>query len=114
MTQKVKLMADYGCYPLWWLDSDKIGDIDPANVPLSVETINRLEKWADTYDSKLNNEDPESSTFANEDEKNAFEKEGINLWKRLQTELGDTYEIVYFSEKLHKVVANESELKVFS
>ncbi|BAZ84906.1 hypothetical protein [Dolichospermum compactum] len=27
--EKIKLMADYECYPLWWVNSDKAGDIDP-------------------------------------------------------------------------------------
>jgi len=27
--EKIKLMADYGCYPLWWASSGKVGDIDP-------------------------------------------------------------------------------------
>ncbi|MHC5729637.1 MAG: hypothetical protein ACYTXY_37035 [Nostoc sp.] len=33
--EKIKLMADYGCYPLWWVSSDKIGNIDPETLPLS-------------------------------------------------------------------------------
>ena len=44
MKEKIKLMADYGCYPLWWVNSQKIGDIDPETLPLSQQTINRLEK----------------------------------------------------------------------
>jgi hypothetical protein len=27
--EKIKLMADYGCYPLWWASSGKAGYIDP-------------------------------------------------------------------------------------
>jgi hypothetical protein len=39
-------MADYGCHPLWWTSSAQVGDIDPASLNLSDETIKRLEKWA--------------------------------------------------------------------
>ncbi|MFM6024757.1 MAG: hypothetical protein ACKPER_17825 [Dolichospermum sp.] len=37
MAEKIKLMADYGCYPLWWASYDKAGDIDPQTLPLNKE-----------------------------------------------------------------------------
>ncbi|KYC42210.1 hypothetical protein WA1_19695 [Scytonema hofmannii PCC 7110] len=111
MAEKIKLMADYGCYPLWWVDSEKVGDIDPATLPLSQETISRLEKWAEVYDAKLNWDDPASSSFLSNDAKDAFEEEGISLWKQLQKELASTYEVIYFSEKLRKVIIHWSELE---
>lgn len=40
MIKKIKLMADYDCYPVW--DMDEIGEIDPSELPLSKETIKRL------------------------------------------------------------------------
>lgn len=112
MKEKIKLMADYGCYPLWWVSSEKIGDIDPETLPLSQETINRLEKWADMYDAKLNQDEPGLSSFLSTEEQENFEKEGINLWRQLKQELAPKYEVVYFSEKLGKIVANSNELKV--
>ncbi|MDM3858823.1 MAG: hypothetical protein PT118_03040 [Aphanizomenon gracile PMC644.10] len=108
--EKIKLMADYECYPLWWVNSDKAGDIDPETLPLSQETITRLQKWADIYDAKLNWEDPGNSPGFSAEEKTAFEEEGISLWKQLQKELAPNYEIVYFSEKLRKVVTDMNEL----
>ncbi|MGB3642813.1 MAG: hypothetical protein WBA39_35305 [Rivularia sp. (in: cyanobacteria)] len=105
-------MADYGCYPLWWVNSEKIGDIDPETLPLSQETINRLEKWADMYDAKLNEDEPGLSSFSTNEEQDNFEEEGISLWKQLKQELASTYEVVYFSEKLRKIIANPSEFKV--
>ncbi|MBD2567636.1 hypothetical protein [Anabaena lutea] len=111
MAEKIKLMADYGCYPLWWDSSDKAGDIDPETMPLSKETISRLEKWADIYDAKLNWEDPNSSGFPTLEAKAAFEKQGISLWKQLQKELAPNYEVIYFSETLRKVVTNINELE---
>ncbi|MFM2061582.1 MAG: hypothetical protein RLZZ507_1252 [Cyanobacteriota bacterium] len=111
MTIKIKLMADYGCYPLWWASFDKAGDIDPETMPLSEEIISRLEKWADIYDAKLNWEDPSSSGFFTLEAEAAFEQEGISLWKQLQTELAPNYEVVYFSEQLRKVVTDINELE---
>ena len=112
MKEKIKLMADYGCYPLWWVSSEKLGDIDPETLPLSQQTINRLEKWAEMYDAKLNEDEPILSSFSSNEELESFEEEGINLWKQLKKELATNYEVVYFSEKLRKIIANLNELKV--
>ncbi len=111
MAKKIKLMADYGCYPLWWTNSTQAGDIDPSNLPLSNATVERLEKWADIYDAKLNQDDPAASYFPSLEASSAFEEEGISLWKQLQKELAPDYEVVYFSNRLHKVVANLAELE---
>ncbi|HLO88549.1 MAG TPA: hypothetical protein VK203_26565 [Nostocaceae cyanobacterium] len=110
MPEKIKLMADYGCYPLWWDSPDKVGDIDPETLPLTKETMNRLEKWEETYDAKLNWEDPASSVGFTPEEETAFEEEGINLWKQLQKELAPNYQVAYFSEKLRKVITEHQEL----
>ncbi len=105
-------MPDYGCDPLWW-DDDEVGDIEPESLPLSNNTIERLHKWAKTYDATLNWEDPtDSPGFPSLEAKAAFEEEGISLWKQLQKELAPNYEVVYFSDTLGKVVTHESELEV--
>lgn len=111
MAKKIKLMADYGCYPLWWTNSLQVGDIDPSSLPLNNATIERLEKWADIYDDKLNHDDPAASYFPSLEAFLAFEEEGISLWKQLQKELAPDYEIVYFSNKLCRIVTNPDELK---
>ncbi|MBC1236505.1 hypothetical protein [Nostoc sp. 2RC] len=106
----IKLMADYGCYPLWWVSPDKVGDIDPESLPLIPETISRLEKWTEVYDATLNWQDPANSPELSPEAEAAFEKEGISLWKQLQTELAPNYQVVYFSESLGKVLSDPSEL----
>ncbi|MEH2315095.1 MAG: hypothetical protein V7K35_27645 [Nostoc sp.] len=106
-------MADYGCYPLWWVSPEKVGNIDPETLPLIPETIKRLNKWEEIYNAKLNWEDPaNSSGFLSEQAEAAFEQEGISLWKQLQTELAPNYQVVYFSELLSKVLIHPSELEV--
>lgn len=113
MAIKIKLMADYGCDPLWWADGDKVGNIDPGKLPLSQETINRLKKWASAYNETLNWQDPANSQgFPNQEAEAAFEEEGISLWKKLQIELVPNYEVVYFSEPLGKVITDPRELQV--
>jgi hypothetical protein len=111
MTSKIKLMADYGCDPLWWADVDKVGNINPARLPLSKETINRLRNWAIAYNETLNWQDPANSPDLSPESEVAFEQEGISLWKQLQTELAPNYEVLYFSEMLGKVVTDIKELE---
>ncbi|WP_334833849.1 hypothetical protein [Nostoc sp.] len=105
-------MADYGCYPLWWVSPEKVGNIDPGTLPLIPETIKRLNKWEEIYNAKLNWEDPANSPDLSEEAEAAFEEEGISLWKQLQTELAPNYQVVYFSELLGKVLTHPSELEV--
>jgi hypothetical protein len=112
MSKKIKLMADYGCDPLWWEEPSEVGDIDPATLPLTEDTIERLHRWAKAYNATLNWQDPASSLLLSEEALSAFEEEGISLWKQLQTELAPNYEVVYFSELLGKVLTDPSQLEV--
>jgi hypothetical protein len=112
---KIKLMADYGCYPLWWASGGLIGNIDPAKLPLSQETINRLYKWAAVYNTTLNWDDPAFLTwFSSPSVEADFDEEAIKLWKQLKKELAPNYEVVYFSDILGKVVTHESEERSFT
>lgn len=100
-------MADFDCYPLW--DMDDVGDIDPAELPLSEQTIARLLAWQKIYDGIIDWDDPASAGFASEEERVAFEREGISLWQQLQKELGDEYKIVYKSELQRRVLSKPEE-----
>lgn len=110
MKKTIKLMADYGCYPLWWVDRSLTGNIAPAKLPLSQETFHRLSSWASAYDATLNQDYPPDSGFASEEETQAFEQEGISLWQQLQKELTPDYEVLYFSEQLRKLIKDSSQL----
>ena len=112
MTQKIELMADYGCYPLWWKNGD--GDIDPTALPLKPETVHRLEKWADIYDGILNRDDPAASDFESEAALIAFDGEGIALWHQLREELSPNYEVGYFSERLRQHLNHPRELEILT
>lgn len=113
MVKKIKLMSDYQCWPLWYYEgfNGKLGVIDPNELPLSSETTERLLRWAKTFDATLNLDDPldESHRFSKQ-ELEEFEQEGINLWQKLQKELGSNYEVLYHSQKLHKDVSHPDEL----
>lgn len=103
-------MADYGCYPLWW--NDEVGNIDPESLPLNNNTIERLHKWAEAYNATLNWQDPaDSPGFPSLEVEEAFEGEGISLWEQIQIELAPNYEVVYFSDRLCRIITNLGELK---
>ena len=96
-------MPDYDCFPLWDM-TDNEGNIDPATLPLTSDTKNRLAKWAIQYDQTLNLEDPLSSGFPNKQEEQAFEEEGLALWKCVKSELRDLYDVTYFSQEQGEIL----------
>lgn len=110
MKKQIELMADYNCWPLWeYEDNDLVDNLHHKELSLSSEIKERLLNWQNIYDGIINWDDPASSDFASEAEKRAFEEEGISLWKVLQKELGNEYEIVYFSEVQRRVLSGFGE-----
>jgi hypothetical protein len=112
MPQKIKLMTDYYCYPLWEVGPESHGDIDPETLPLKPQTIQRLQAWADKFNSILNEEDPASSGFDSEADRQAFDREGISLWHQVISELEPEYEVHYFSQCLGKHFSTPRELEL--
>jgi hypothetical protein len=114
MTKQIKLMTEYGAHPLWWHKETaremNAYNLMPSTLPLRLETLARLRKWAETYDSILRWDDPAASGFATKEEEEAFEQEGIALWEMLREELGDNYHVVYHSQKHHKILENPDEI----
>ena len=113
MPQYIKLMADYNCWPLWWAGDHDPDNIDPATLPLWPETVAHLERWAETFDSHLNPDDPSSSGFSDVTEAEAFEQEGIKLWKQLREELSPSYTIVYHSLKRRRIFTHPDDLNEY-
>ena len=111
MPKKIRLMTDYGCYPLWWDEPDQVGDLDPESLPLTQETIQRLYHWADAFEARLNLADPSDSPEVTPEEVERFEWEGLSLWKQLHQELAPDYEVVYFSSHFHQIFTNPVELE---
>jgi hypothetical protein len=109
MIPTIKLMPDYGSWPLWWYkDTDRIGNIDPKTLNLSKWTIERLDAWARRYESYLDMDDPGNSPDQTPEEQQAFEQEGLALWDILQKELNDKYKVVYFSHLSHQILTSRS------
>ncbi len=108
---KIKLMPDYGCYPLWWDELNLVGNIDPSELPLIHSTIESLHQWTLLFDTHLDWDDPGNSPKLSTEELKAFEFEGLRLWLLLIEELSSNYEVSYQSAYLHQVFIDPNELK---
>src|SRR5438309_259678 len=91
----IRLMADYRCFPLWYSGGDRVGELAPEDVPLSPDTRQGLERWADWFDSTLNFDDPAASPLWSAADREAFDQEGFRLWRSVRTELGESWRVDY-------------------
>ena len=91
----IKLMPDYGCYPLWFYDDKDVGCIDPVSLGLSEKLVSKLNDWQYEYDSTLNHDDPVKSGFLSTKLENDFVSRGYLLATELQNELINT-KVIYF------------------
>jgi len=89
----IKLMPDYGCFPLWEDSPEAAGNINPDTLSLSASLKSALADWAMQYDATLNSDDPLQSGFSSEAEEAAFEQAGQDLLAMLKNELGEEYEV---------------------
>ena len=94
--RKIKVMADYQCWPLWEASPGKFGDIDPASLPISDSLRAELLEWKKRFDSILNLDDPASSRFPDAAAEQEFKRMGAALAERLQQELGAGYEVISY------------------
>jgi hypothetical protein len=90
----IKLMADYGCWPLWEASSGPVGNIDPDELPISKGLKDRLKRWAADYDATLVVDDPASSGFATSEARSAFSAVGLRLGEDLEAELGSGARVI--------------------
>lgn len=108
---KIRILADYGCNPLWWNESHNIYNIKIEELPLSNSTKEALHQWALLFDSYLDWDDPSNTPDLSIEEIKRFESEGLRLWLLLINELGSNYQIRYDSNYLHQIYEHPNELK---
>ena len=89
----IKLMPDYGCFPLWEASPDAVGNIDPNTLPISASLVSELDNWAAQYDATLDQENPLQSGFASIEEEHRFAEVGRGLCTKIQKELGRDFEV---------------------
>lgn len=88
----IKLMADYGSFPLWKA-SGEVGNIDPSDLPLSQELRQLLANWARAFDQTLNDDYPPDSGFKSEADEVEFKQQAARLAEQLRKELGPEFEV---------------------
>lgn len=91
---KIKLMPEYECYPTWVENDGMFDNIDPKELPISLDLANRITKWSDDYEKTYDKEDPRESRFLSNLDKNSFIEEGERLREELITELKQNYEVL--------------------
>ena len=95
--KKIKLMADYECFPLWEILDDGVENINPDSLSIPCSLKKSLREWAKVYDSTLNKIDPVNSGFITKIAEIDFENEGMRLYQELQLHLGKKINVIYFS-----------------
>jgi hypothetical protein len=85
---RIKLMADYGCHPVWSLDEDYGGNIAPAALGLSPALVADLDAWVERFEDALDWDDP--GAFREDDGfLERHEADGRRLAVRVARELRD-------------------------
>ena len=99
----VRLMPDYGCFPLW-NPGGRPYALDEGSLPLSQALISELWAWAEEYNKTLNQADPLSSGFATPELEDDFVRRGASLARSIYGELGGrtTVEYKYISDRVER------------
>lgn len=87
-SRRIKVMADYGTYPLWAMDDGLVGDFAPNQLGVSLELENDLWTWAGEFDVSLNVDDPAKSNWS-EARYGEHIAQGLALARRIKSELPD-------------------------
>ena len=85
-SKRIKVMADYGCYPLWAMDDGLIGDFSPQDLGSSEALTADLWAWANEFELSLNPDDPANSRWSGDRFKQHV-AEGMALAHRIKREL---------------------------
>lgn len=92
----VRVAADYDCHPVWLRSDEGLDNIAPADLPVSRELQEDLERWGDAFDATLDRDDPMASGFRSPQDEEAFAARGAELARRLRRELGTGWQVTYF------------------
>jgi len=102
--ETIKIMPDYDCFPLWKIGNKSVENIAPQQLPISDNLKSLILSWQRKFDLTLNRKDPLESGFRTHLEEKLFEDEGIIIWKQMKIELGDLYDVKYFSVTRNRIL----------
>lgn len=94
---RLRLMAEFDCFPLWKQTTDGVENIAPASLAVSPELQRDINAWANAWQATFNRSDPLASGFTSALDEVRFDEAGRELWARLQKELRSDFEVSYFS-----------------
>lgn len=86
--ERIKLMADYGCQPIWSMDDAYGGEIAPEALGLSPALCSDLDAWAERFEDALDWDDP-GAVREDDGFLERHEAEGRRLGARVARELRD-------------------------
>lgn len=95
--RRIKLMADYDCFPLWDLGDAGPANLDTADLPIPVDLLLDLRAWTRRYDDTLDRADLMNSGFPSPEDHAEFAKTGSKLALWLAKSLGSSWSVVYFN-----------------
>jgi hypothetical protein len=87
-SQRILVMSEYQCDPLWTQDPGRSGTFSPRDLPLSEALIEDLEAWSRSYDTSFNFDDFNKPHWS-EAQYAAHDTAGVALARRLKRELPD-------------------------
>lgn len=82
---RVRLAPEYGCWPTW----DETGDcLDPADLPIPKDLVDRIARWDDAFQATLDRSYPPDSRFPDDADEAAWRVEGEVIFAALSESLG--------------------------
>jgi hypothetical protein len=94
----LKIMPGYECFPIWITGKQGFFEnSDPDQLPISDSLKKSLNQFRAQYDQTLDQSYPPDGGFPSQKDAIEFEQLGLSIWKKLLEEVGNRYEIVYFS-----------------
>lgn len=97
--KKFRLGVEYGAPPIFQVDVDQMGHIDPVDLNLSKFLLINLNEWDMEFQKTFCDEYPPDSGFKIMDDQDRHNAQGIELAKFLQKELGSHAVIEFFPLK---------------
>lgn len=101
---RVRVAADYYCWPTWVDNGTVFENADPRTLPISAEVADALHQWAEEYDATLNQDYPPDSSFPTPEAEAQWVEQGRVLAQRLAKELGGSARVTYFDAGLSRDV----------
>lgn len=108
MKRTIKIMPDYGCFPIWILDNNGMFEnFNPTELSISLNLLSKLENWRIQFELTLDRSDPRNSGFGSDEQITEFENAGLNIWELLLLELPKD-DVLFYSVLENKVLQNEN------